>query len=820
MPSETGDEVLPDEEAPGLFGDAIDITLIGSIIDLSELAIQGSDEPVLLQLEVLSLESSQAYESLHCYVGLGDITPRWYPDHDGDQDSTEYFYSDNGTSWQVEEYLAGHNALGIFWPGNQTLTFEITCVGIRGGGTDALDLGPMSLDLSPESWNGDIRTARTELGEGGGFSVAYRIAPETVTAKGPDRDMARPINLWISYGGGYLTWDYLPEDDDEPIDGFLIFLNDTLVLHEGPDAARTPLPDPWLFPYCGEEYEFTVVAYISPYDEGDHSVPREEWEEDYQGDRVTVSGGEPGSAECDRVYHISFLSLTTGAFPDEESRYGSGSVDGIFFTSQSSYQLGFDYWGIVPNTEYNLRDFFSGRPPSISISFAEGEEENIEWGFSISGNDMDGHYYGLMCEGGWIYPSSWFEDIIYYEDTIPTDGGPASCWVDYVIHLVQGSPEGLGEGEIPLPQLELSDLSIEPGSGQLGIHVKNVGTADWLNQDLDVRVTTQSGELILEETWEEFFLPVGDTLILATLQLVPDDPSDVCITLDYDDRVLELYEHWESFFHNPVCGSRPDLSIEELAYDSEGERLDVVVKNNGETVPGLPEGVLNDRDLVLRLEFFDSTSLERREENITLGQYDEIRLEWPELGPEVRDRMHDGYTVILDPGNEIVEVREDNNDYTVDGGTRLWLVWNGITAPDGYKNQVEFRFRAYAVNGDYRRQIIGWDIEQDITWDSCGLECLLNLGHHDYSTDWFDIYGDEELEVIVNANHPGALFIDEPSKRATWSGSGWGGGQLFDPVYCVYHPTRDPGHYSWTLQETGGGDWETSFSICRENIED
>jgi len=818
IPSGNGEEV-PDDEEPGIFGDALDLTIIAVILDFLGAPVPDSDEPIMLRMDVLSLETFQAYESVHCYVGLGDMSHRWYPDLDGDQSSEEYFNSADGISWEVEEYLADHNALGIYWPGNQALSFEIICVGILGGGTQSLDLGPLFLTILPEMWDGTIRIAGTESGEGGGFSLSYRVYPGDLVPKGPNRDMARPVDLWINHNSNTLNWEYWPEEDEEMADGFLIFINETVVLQEDSEARRTPLPEPWLHPPCGEEYEFYVVAFINPYDLGDHSVPREEWEEDYQGDRLTIQGGEPGTGECDRTYAISFLSLQTGAFPDEESTFGSGPVDGILFTSRSG-QLSFHHWGILPNAEYNLGELSTGPTPSLLVSFAEGEEEDIEWGFNISGLDVNGNNYGLMCEGGLIYPSSWFEDIIYHESTIPSDGGPAGCSVDYAIHLVEGSPIGLGGDVIPLPQLELNDLSIEPTSGQLQIHIRNIGMAEWTNQDLDVRVTNQSGDIIYDFHQADFYLEVGDEVIIQGADLVPADPSNICVILDYEDQILELYEHTGAFFHNPVCASRPDLSIDEVVYDYEGERLVVTVKNNGEQVYGLGLGELVDRDLILRLEFPDSTFLERRIENITLGCFGSTRIEWPELGPEVRDQMYAGYTISLDPGNEIVEVHENNNDYMVDGGTRLWLAWNIIEAPSGSEDQVEYRFLAYAVNGDYRRQIIRWYIEEDINWDHCGLECRLQFGEGDYSTDWFDIYGDEDLEVRITAFYPGALIIDEPSHSATWSGPGWGGGQLFDPVYCVYHPTRDPGHYSWTLRETGDRGWESSFSICRENFED
>ncbi|MGD8822742.1 MAG: hypothetical protein PVG63_06535 [Anaerolineales bacterium] len=648
---------------------------IGQPVDHSLLNIPSlSDYPdgnLLLRLEALGLQTGAAYESLHCYASIGGRSPRWYPDVDGDQVTPEYFDSVDGVSWDVAAHMADQNAPGIYWPENETLSFTMTCVGIQGGGTQAVELGPMSLSIPPEMWDGVIRTATTESGEGS-FSLDYRVTPGELVAKGPNSEMARPINLWINYGGGYLNWDYQPDEgDEEPIDGFMVFLNDTLVWQEEADARRAMLPDPWLMPPCGTEYEFTVVAFVAPYPFGDHSVPREVWDEDYQDDRVSISGGEPGSTDCAQRFVLTFTSLSTGTIPEDSYDWpannwdhGSGPIHGNFYTrDQNAF---FEFWRFVPNVEYSADQLYSGGGISPSFIFSTREMDVEEhpgqywFGFRITDEDEDG--YQLLCHGSEIVSIDWFAEAGFHEGEILSEEDSGHrCQATYVLHPADGSSVGTGGDDLALPQLRIEGFSVDPGSDQLRVHVRNVGLAAWQNRDLEVAITTRDGEVLDTITWEDFNLPVGEEAMLQSTRLTPHPPFGVCLTLDPNDHVLELYEHTGVSRRNFACPPLPDFSIGEVRFDPAGERFLVTIVNVGEQRP-IGDGVQDDRNLGFRIEFADGTFNEFWRTDVRLGRVDEVTIPFYLPSDEV-DRLRDGYTIIVDPHNEFAELNEDNNEY-------------------------------------------------------------------------------------------------------------------------------------------------------------
>lgn len=759
-------EALPaDEQPPNPFGDAPNSSRVGYSLpfDLAGASIPGLEELTQLRVEVFALETGAAFESLHCYASLGGRSPRWYPDSDGDQGTDEYFTSSDGLSWDVEAYMADHLAPAIYWPGNQSLNFTVVCVGIRGGGTDSTDLGPMSLSIPPTMWDGAIRTARTELGEGG-FSVNYRVSQEALVPKGPDRDMARPINLWINYGGGYLTWDYSSGEEEEP-SGFIVFLNDTLVWEESSDAHRSALPGPWLYPPCGEEYVFTVVAFFSPYPAGRHSVPREPWEEDYEGDQVAISGGEPGSAECTRRVTITYESLTTGEIPEDPVpnnwAHASGPIHGNFYVMD--HNKFFEYWQFVPNLEYSANTLLAseGLTATFPVHFREGEEGDFWFGFSIRDEDEGG--YETLCQGSVILTYSWLERLGFHEGTIESheDGG-SRCNVKYTITPDEDSPGGTGS-VLPLPHLHIEDFSVEPSSGQLRIHVRNIGSAPWSLHDLDIRVTTQSGELIGDYTWigERVGIGVGDTIILQTRELTPDPPFDICVTLDPENKVLDAAD--ASGDPRPVCPAVPDLLIREVQYDPAGDRLMVTVANHGDDFGPTGAGHLENRDVLLRLIFADGSQLERQFDDVSIELSNEIQFEWPELGDEQRDRMLGGYAVIVDPENDIAEVDEDNNEYHVRASAALSVTWRGahlyaipLRNSDTcytWRSQDQIVTVKVYVQSDYESHLLAeWSIEQEMTDWVHNLE--FSVGTY---LSAFRIAGDQSLtiEIIGEVNSDG-----------------------------------------------------------------
>ena len=99
-------------------------------------ADSATGEPTGLKVEALALETDGAYDALHCYAGLGEGAPRWYPDDDSDQFTAESFASLGGGAWDVAPHLSGEAVPTISWPDDQPLPIDITCVGIVEGSAD------------------------------------------------------------------------------------------------------------------------------------------------------------------------------------------------------------------------------------------------------------------------------------------------------------------------------------------------------------------------------------------------------------------------------------------------------------------------------------------------------------------------------------------------------------------------------------------------------------------------------------------------------------------------------------------------------------
>ena len=74
------------------------------------------------------------------------------------------------------------------------------------------------------------------------------------------------------------------------------------------------------------------------------------------------------------------------------------------------------------------------------------------------------------------------------------------------------------------------------------------------------------------------------------------------------------------------------------------------------------DGVLEDRNLGFRVEFADGSGVDICGTDVRLGRVDEATIPL-NLPPEAIDLLIDGYTVIVDPYNEIAELNEDNNEY-------------------------------------------------------------------------------------------------------------------------------------------------------------
>lgn len=308
---------------------------------------QPEEGMVGLQIEFPELRTDKGLEELHCYIGFAGSPPIWYPDADNDQTTDETFAileeHESYTSWDVAPFLVGVGTTPvIFWPENEPIPLEISCVGVTGGGTEALNLGHEEISIGSHMWNGMIMGVNV-TGPDGDFEIRFRVSTVGDRPRGVpmflDPDMTSPTNVRIDDRRISLRWDYEPEADEEPIDGFRVYLNGNLQWVELADDRESGLPYEWLLPPCGSTYTFGVTAFRYGFPDGPESFPG-----------VTMINTP--ADECNREVLINFLALETlnlGGDGRYEDRDGDvGPPYGWFIANDRSFY--FDARTLVPST--------------------------------------------------------------------------------------------------------------------------------------------------------------------------------------------------------------------------------------------------------------------------------------------------------------------------------------------------------------------------------------------------------------------------------------------------------------------------------------
>jgi len=229
-----------------------------SIVEMVRL---NTEEMSTLRLEVTALRTWEEYERLHCYVGLAELLPQWYPDRDRNQATDESFEKLGRGWWNTDETMQGDAAPVIQWPVDQPFPASIFCVGTTGGLTEAVDFEKVELNIPPEQWNG-IKYPVTVDGLGGRLLVETRVSLESTSIPiRLDPTMTVPTNVRADEEDGRLEWEYYPEADELPIDGFRIYVNGTLQWAVNADTWFTRIPAEWFDPTCGESYSLSVTAF-------------------------------------------------------------------------------------------------------------------------------------------------------------------------------------------------------------------------------------------------------------------------------------------------------------------------------------------------------------------------------------------------------------------------------------------------------------------------------------------------------------------------------------------------------------------------------
>ena len=795
------------------------------------------EESVRIRLEALALDVDAAYESVHCYASVGLMPPAWIPDTDHDAATDESFAPLGGAAWDIASHYSDDAAPSFPWPNDEPLPFEMSCVGVRGGGTDAVELGQVALSIPSSEWDGVTRGAESEAAEGG-FTLAYRVGPGEIYNLDLDPGLLAPFNLRIDDRRQSLRWEYEPPEPTEgtpSIEGFLVFLNEGLMWSADSDVRESRLPDQWFTPPCNDEYVFTVRAFVDPYPEGPYSMPS---------NPVTVSGEGAGPEGCTREFLVSFLTLDTRDLGGDGDR-DPGDV-GPVYGGVYVNEIGEEFDGRCPDpgfgegiicgenalnhyTHYEMARLPWEAPGEVGSFFVEvHEEESLMLTFSIADEDSGwNNDNDLVCAGGGEV--SWMElergGVI--EGTIGSDergdDGEARCVMGYTVTQV-GGPVGAAGGGVPLPWLDIVDRTDDRETGQIQVHVRNTGTAAWANHDLTMQLTDRRANVISQYTWPEVYLDPGAPARVFTYPYASTgDVANVCVNIDPNDEVVELYEVYDTFHHGPICPVLPDLTLGEVQFDSESDRLLWTVTNEG-------EGEMEDVELDVRVDYGNRASVmlpSNPRALYTLAPWETVVMEWP---GHVLDRedMLTGFTLTVDPNDEVVEESEDNNSAEVLAGAHLRFEWRGGLLrwypTHAYDDCGSYRIRSAReqdvtmevfVESPYSsRRVASWSIERDVGWP--GYEELefdsTNFENQTYVAE-FDIAGWEWLRVWAS----GELHNDSLGSGSATHGAEdeWGSGHRIGASgACQFDD-----HLTWGAQPDENdwwrcGSWHLEYSVC------
>lgn len=852
-----GDPPFPEGAAPGsgfAVPGVIDDNILRPVQDLLLLPAQDyilellgterAEDQTRLRLELLSLATAQPYEQLYLYLSYADFPPHRFPDDREDlgiEGSIPILSTEAGgaTTWDLTS-MAENSVLPLFnWPRNRDLPFRLTLVGVTEGGTDSVETY-FDMEFPPEYWTGLPRRQSVAFDYSEyGFEFTYRISPAEGGERGVplflDHTMTPPSNARLDNRRNSLRWDYEPQPDEEPIDGFRIYLNGNLQWVESADSRESMLPYEWFNPPCGTTYIFSVTAYRIGLPDGPESLP-------------SIVRLEQEAENCQREIMITFLELETfdlggdGRRPPHQGDVGP--VYGHFYANDQ--RITFDTrdhsnssWGSLdmPNgfrhyTRYNLAEMaadptwnFSSRP-SLLVDIPE--DGIFEFGFHFMDEDYgscrrssDPGCDDLIAEGfspiyqvdstmGWMFDS-------LNEGSLVADNG--RCRVSYVWGPAFGSPVGSGvEGWEPLPWISLEDFVVDERTGQVQLHVRNTGSATWPWRDLKVELRSRDGVSFGVYTWPEFVLEAGQRTVLEHPDMRLDPPYDACVIIDPYDDVLEEYERSGAMTHTPICSPLSDLVITEVNFlpgSSLGE-LSVRIRNMGEG-PIINRTIsfeaFSGRSGPLDIGPISSLSIP----GVTLNRFQTTTLIIGQVSASTREQMRDGYQVVVNPDGHILEQDMSNNSFEVPAAERLMIRVMSLSAPWSMRNNVSFRLTAHAVSSYARREVANLHFS-DLDWGTktreSGCYKALDHGNRNNSVSWFPIFGDESLEVTVRSSHRSGSwrYTDTYLPGENWRANGWGSTRG-----CSDSNPGTPGWHPWVLHRTDGHQLGLTFQICRDS---
>ena len=174
-----------------------------------------------------------------------------------------------------------------------------------------------------------------------------------------------------------------------------------------------------------------------------------------------------------------------------------------------------------------------------------------------------------------------------------------------------------------------------------------------------------------------------------------------------------------------------------------------------------------------------------------------------------------------------MERTHDNNSFTVGAATRLSTYLAVINVPIPATDIVVFHIDGYIRTGRVRdRQVVNFDISgDDIHWscDEALGSCWETLWDYEYFQDWFEIYGDEDYEIVIDIEHRGTRggggsLLEDFNYGHIFEPPTWGAGDI-DPAEgrCNYRTTPTLGNHSLSVLDSSERLWRVVLDFCREN---
>jgi hypothetical protein len=791
------------------------------------------EEPDSLFVELVSLTTDADYERVHCYMGLGGVPPRWYPDVDHDQSSDESFDRLAPNTWDIASHLSGSDALNLPWIADQPIPIEMSCVGITAGGTDAIQLGSANPSPDPTAWDGISRQINSVGGEGR-FSVGYRVTPIGGSPSGVplmlDPDMTAPSNLRLR--GAELLWDYEPDDDEEPATRFRVFINNTMVWEVPGDRRFTFVPAQAADPPCGLTYRFHVEAYR----DGDWSLPS----------NIVIASSEYGDPGC-RTILLTFNTLITHNLGSDDERDPGdvGPVAGMFGANDNeawfdgSSDVGnFGDLGLQHDWEYPINgsngltvaaNWLGTGPAQWQIDVPP--DEGLSLGYLITEYDRRGDY-SYVCIGNTYLETEEF--IEPHEGVIASDAGQGSCEVTYSIDLIETTPPNLGDAP-PLPHLYIDQITLSASGDQPVIHFRNDGYGDWAGQDIEIRAHTTGGEFIGFYSFSGQFIHAGEIVPLSHPLLEPDRPLDLCIEVDPYDQVEEAFE-LTGARTGPIsyCQSLPDLVITDVDRQYGTGQMYITVQNLG-------DGSVPDQPLSLQLETVEG----RRIPGVfpmsfgipPLEYYETTVIEWDMSTLSNPALLDGGYTVMINVDHSMAESDEENNTYAVPANPEFELImasplprWYPLSAFDPCEP-------SDAYDAEEQTQTLSISLYAQSPFGTRSLGSLSHEFDIEYPGLHNIVWGGDSLRYELDATEAFTATITGEARRglsteelgsASLTPMGvdvsWGATQFFANLsHCTFigyeEAVNSVSVHPPDLRRRVCGPWEFRYLICQREVE-